>query len=237
MTIGVVGLLDALLAVPTSLGSWIGIALMCVYELILRAEGLQMWIISSPRGLGFLSDNREGVFSLVGYFAIYLFAQAIGAWLFDQGSPSNPTPRKVWWRRMWILFFMFLALWFWQDVILDFGFELQPSRRLCNLGYILLVLSCNCGLLAHLLMLDLILPLRRDAGTSRTGNVILHAVSTQRNSQLLVFIVANIATGLINVCFQTLYATPGQTLVILTGYTLVVSGSSLITGKLSKRLS
>lgn len=234
MTIGAVALLDALFAISASSSAWVAAALMVVYEVALRAEGLQQWIFFSPRGLGFLSDNREGIFSLIGYFSIYLIAQALGSWLFQQPSGSDSTPRKLWWRRMWILFFLFLGLWFWQDVILDYGFGLQPSRRLCNVGYIILVLSCNCGLLAHLLMLDLILPLRRDQGHSRTGNVILHAVSTQRNSQLFVFLVANITTGVINVSFRTLYATPAQTVAILAGYSLFVSGSSLVFGKLTE---
>lgn len=235
LTLASVILLDAIFSVPIAYVGWVGAAIAVVYEVILRVEGLQNWIFESPRGLGFLSDNREGVFSLVGYYSLYLVAQALGAWLLQTGSQEKPTTRAQWWRRMWILFFLFVGLWFVQDVFFEYLLGMQPSRRLCNLGYVLHVLSCNCGLLAHLLLLDLILPVPSDPRI-RSGNVILQAISTQRNSQLLVFIVANLLTGLVNLSVRTLFASPLTTLAILAAYTLAVSAVSVFSAKISRTL-
>jgi glucosaminylphosphatidylinositol acyltransferase len=225
MTIAAIILLDSIVVIPLQYSIHLGVCLSFIYEVILRAEGLQEYIFDSPRGLGFLSDNREGILSLFGYLSLYLIAQGLGAWLLHGGGAKSPTPRKVWWRRVWILFFLFLGLWFFQDVLLDYSLGMRPSRRLCNLGYVLLVLACNCALLANLLALDLILPVHKDAH-NRSGNTIIQAVSTKRNSQLFVFVVANLLTGVINIGIKTLYASSIEAIAIVLGYSFVVSACS-----------
>ncbi|KAL2401571.1 GPI-anchored wall transfer protein 1 [Exophiala dermatitidis] len=56
----------------------LAVALAVVYELLLDKTELLKYIISAPRGPDFLSMNREGVFSFVGYLAIFLCGRGTG---------------------------------------------------------------------------------------------------------------------------------------------------------------
>jgi hypothetical protein len=113
------------------------------------ASDLQFYIINSERDeSSFISQNREGLAGVMGFFAIYLFGVAFGRLL-------NPARRTVLqWRRfavlsalscvcLWLLYFVSLRI-------------VGPvSRRLVNLPYVVWILAFNYSQIVALLVLEL----------------------------------------------------------------------------------
>jgi phosphatidylinositol glycan class W len=62
-----------------------------------------------------------------------------------------------------------------------------------------------------------------DENMLRFGNTILGSVSGRRNSQLVVFLVANIMTGIINLTMRTLFASELVSMLVINTYMLAVS--------------
>ena len=59
--------------VPTHLIIFIGLLIGLIYQYLLTFAGLEGWLLKSEYGgrHGFVDQNREGIFSLFGYFFIY----------------------------------------------------------------------------------------------------------------------------------------------------------------------
>lgn len=105
-------------------------------------------------------------------------------------------------KRVWVLFIFFWCL----TLILNSYVE-RPSRRMCNLTYVTMVLATNLEMLAIIMLSDYI----------PGGKVSLLEQAINRNL-LAVFIVANLLTGLVNLSMDTLFASPVTALVILIAY-------------------
>ena len=61
--------------------------LMIVYQVILSSTHLEAFLLSDDRASDFISQNKEGIFSLIGYTAIYLHAAHLG-------SLNNPVAKR-----------------------------------------------------------------------------------------------------------------------------------------------
>ncbi|NXS04512.1 PIGW protein, partial [Oxylabes madagascariensis] len=75
-----------LLAIFPKHKAWlVALALAVLYQLLLSTTSLKTFILHGSDGrdsrLGFLNANREGLFSLFGYLAIYLASVQVGLWL------------------------------------------------------------------------------------------------------------------------------------------------------------
>ena len=101
--------------------------LLLVYELILKL-GIESWILGdSPRD-GFISANREGLFSLLGYLALYYAALELGDCI--------RKPRTTF--KDWLnLLFVFAAVAFvsWAALQVSTAVFGSPSRRLTNASF------------------------------------------------------------------------------------------------------
>ena len=102
-------------------------SLLVVYELLLKL-GLESWILSDSPRSNLISANREGIFSLFGYLAIYYAALELGNYL---KKPKNSFGD---WFRLFcdLCFFCILS---------GIGLQLSqsifgpPSRRLANTSF------------------------------------------------------------------------------------------------------
>ncbi|XP_056160592.1 uncharacterized protein At4g17910 isoform X2 [Syzygium oleosum] len=177
-------------------------------------QGLNLYLISSERGSSIISQNKEGIFSIFGYWGMYLVGVQLGNYLFF-GNRTSATERGKEWarRRVWII-----ALLFWLfTIILDRHVE-RVSRRMCNLAYVTLVLAQNFQVLAILMLSDYV-------GGSKSS-----ILEDAFNRNLLgSFLLANVLTGVVNLFFETLFASPLTSLAILLLYGYVLS---VITGAL-----
>jgi phosphatidylinositol glycan class W len=79
-TLAGVALLTSLIHVPPTYCGSLGIAILSVYQVMLSG-GLNRYLLSSERGPGFLSLNKEGVASTFGYWGLYLISIQLGHYL------------------------------------------------------------------------------------------------------------------------------------------------------------
>ncbi|KAF3449423.1 hypothetical protein FNV43_RR10151 [Rhamnella rubrinervis] len=114
--------------------------------------GLNKYLLSNERGTDIISQNKEGAFSILGYWGMYLVGVQLGNFLFF-GNQSSATMKSNKWARIrvWILSLLFWSL----TVLLDNHVE-RVSRRMCNLPYVTLVLAINLQVLAILMLSDFI---------------------------------------------------------------------------------
>ncbi|KIX07921.1 uncharacterized protein Z518_02575 [Rhinocladiella mackenziei CBS 650.93] len=233
----------------------LALVLALAYELLLTHTTLLEYILISPRGPDLLSMNREGIFSFIGYLAIYLAGRGTGGRIVRFNEPvSDPvfffkkktaSKHKIWdannslsltrrERQLILLSLLTHSLLYsglyWLSTSL-YMFNLNVSRRLANLPYVLWIVAFNN---AQLLLFGLI----EDCGPSFSyeksdtrKDMVRHATSrvlrTFNTNGLIIFLVANLLTGLVNLTVNTLDMSPIDAMGILMLYALVLTGLAL----------
>jgi phosphatidylinositol glycan class W len=86
-TLAVVALLSTLISVRPPLAGALGTILIVGYQFALQHLGLEHYILHAPR-VDFVSANKEGICSAVGYFALYLFGVELGHLLNSNGQAA-----------------------------------------------------------------------------------------------------------------------------------------------------
>ncbi|CDK26698.1 unnamed protein product [Kuraishia capsulata CBS 1993] len=146
--------------VPTLL---LSIAFSVVYEVFLVKYGWLSYVLSAER-IDLISDNKEGIFSMFGYFSIFLTGQSTGTFLL----PLFPTPgnlfgasskddilrnyrshKKSWTMVTPLKGLLILSVFFHTAYyVVDKCYVYGVSRRLANLLYVLWVSAYNTSFLA-----------------------------------------------------------------------------------------
>ena len=178
-----------------------------IYETALKL-GLESWIITSPR-TNLFNMNREGIFSLLGYYSLFLLAADLGDKLFKVNSNYKSVLRVLLRNGLISAVFSWNA---WYSGI-------QVSRRMANMHYVLWIYSLCILAIFIIVMIDLILP------NESIFPQIIQAVNT---NQLFVFLVANVITGLVNLNLDTLNQHDLSAFIILLFYVIGVSMAALI---------
>lgn len=178
------------------------------YEVALH-HGLSNYVISAKRD-SFLSHNREGLLSLFGYSVIFMLGFDVG----QQMRSQSPKSRIA-------VLLKCSALLYCLDRALHLMLNLEKSRRLLNLPYILFTASSSLAYVAALEASLLLLPV--------TPKSVLVDVSTRH--QLSMFLLANVAVGLLNFFTDTLsFGDVGALAVIVSYMYALYLGSCFIFG-------
>jgi phosphatidylinositol glycan class W len=213
-----------------------------VYQVVLDSTDLKAFILSAPR-TGLLSQNREGIFSLAGYLAIFLAGQDTGMYVLPRETRTPPGSslrstsgfmqlqrtmigKLITWTIIWTA--LLIANISYQ------GANIRVSRRLANLPYFLWVAAFNC---AHLTLCATIEALcfpdiysERDPESEKKKCVsatsrLLHAFN--RNG-LALFLLANLLTGAVNLTLPTLHMNTLETMAVLVVYVGVLSTVAIV---------
>ncbi|NXI39232.1 PIGW protein, partial [Galbula dea] len=221
--------------------SWIlAINLAVLYQLILNATSLKMFILHGSNGrdtrVGFLNANREGLLSLFGYLAIYLASVQVGLCLLKCRNSVRGWIQAVCFSLLTVLV-LFILLHVSQA-------HVEPvSRRLANLSYCIWVLAHCLAFFSCFVVTDLTLvftkllvkgssvPCCWDVAkppksskkqgmevvpTGREGKLLtLCLISAINKNQLLYFLLANVMTGTVNILIDTIHSKTAFTLCIL----------------------
>ncbi|GFP99849.1 uncharacterized protein at4g17910 [Phtheirospermum japonicum] len=203
-TLAAVAILTLIINVNPNYCGFLGSFILIAYQALLSC-GLNKYLLSEERKTDIFSQNKEGIFSIFGYWGMYLLGVRIGSYLFF-GNDAVKTKKRAR-TRVWAL-----CLFFWSiTLLLDLHVE-KVSRRMCNLAYVSLTLATNLQVLAILMLSD-------DASGCKSS-----ALEEAFNRNLLAsFLLANVLTGLVNLSVDTLSVSSISALAILFAYAFLLS--------------
>ena len=209
----------------------------CIYQGLLEITNLKAFMLTAPR-VDWLSKNREGIFSLFGYFAIFLAGQATGQYILprQQRGSSKPASGRTQRVRLLVRLTAWSAIWsflFFCSTSYKYGFAYRVSRRLANLPYVLWVSAFNCTQILIFCIIETVTfpAVHRATDDGAEGREGHHATSRvlaafNRNG-LAVFLLANLLTGLINLTVDTLNTSGILAVIILFGYAAFLTSVAL----------
>ncbi|OJJ63923.1 hypothetical protein ASPSYDRAFT_139066 [Aspergillus sydowii CBS 593.65] len=214
----------------------LGVAVL--YQVALESTDLKGYILISPRGNDLLSKNREGIFSFLGYLAIFLAGRATGIRIIPSGMTPSTTPQQA---RKRVLIraaaqtLGCIALFALNSTyLLGFGANIPVSRRLANMPYVLWVAAFNnAQLFLFCLIETTFFPFVHRASTGKNEEAGRISLATSpimkafNSGGLAIFLIANLLTGAVNLTIPTLDVNNTQALLVLVGYAAVITGIAL----------
>ncbi|KAJ7308875.1 hypothetical protein JRQ81_008149 [Phrynocephalus forsythii] len=217
--------------------AWVAaVALAVAYESLLETLPLKAFILHGSDGEdsrdGFLNANREGIFSVIGYLAIYMASVQVGVYLLEARSTVREWFRVI---RSFLVavFLLFVCLHITQTYV-D-----AVSRRMANLPFCIWMVAHGLSLFSCFLAADLLLVFvkllvegvhipcswnlvqatskkqdlePRDPKTIPQSECMISAVN---KNQLLYFLLANLLTGLVNMAVDTIHSNALSAMFIL----------------------
>ena len=206
--------------------------LAAVYEMALDLTSLGPFILIAPRN-DLFSKNREGIFSFVGYLAIFLAGQSLGSIALPRQQQLPKTASNMTLIRQSTLGKLALLSVAWTVLFYlstsHYGLRLSVSRRLANLPYVLWVSSFNsyqitiCCAIETLLFPNLYKAPTKDEEKARSRDATSTVLYAFNRNGLAIFLVANLLTGLVNMTMPTLHMSVLQSIAVLVVYTSIVT--------------
>lgn len=222
----------------------IALVISTVYELFMVFnKDLLTFLISGPRET-FVGANREGIFSFVGYCAIFLWGQSTGFYTLGNVATKNnllkPSVQPIknlnnigTWEMLaskgplcGLLTWSFITLSATQIVFAWHPFNV--SRRFANLPYVLWVVSFNLGALSLFCLVDKVFE------NSAIGSQTSVSLEAMNSNGLFLFLLANVTTGLVNMIMPTIDIAPVEAFSILFLYASFLASVSIF--MLKKRI-
>eukprot|EP00940_MAST-03C_sp_MAST-3C-sp2_P002224 g2224.t1 len=196
---------SATLPVSAELSLPFGVGLAVAYQYLLSYGGLETYILTAPRDRGYFAANREGILGSIGFLAIHYVTVGIGRTCVHS-SKSDPLPR---------LLILGAGLWV---ALCGCSIYVAPvSRRMVNLTYVIWVLAHNVMMLVALLCVQ---------KRFRNPPPSVRMLEKLSRWQLAVFLVANVATGAVNLSMETIHKGPIEGLSVVSIYMLGVCAFS-----------
>ena len=219
---------------------------MGMYQVVLSVGGLQEFIVSAPRRLptheasvtdtsalwwtvgNIFAANREGILGCVGYLSLFFFGEWTGfehIWNTNKSDQSSTSSGWLW-KTSLILWTMLAGL-YW-------GLGIPVSRRSTNLPFCIWAAAHNTLLLAFLQWstVQSTTTTTRTSGTtppSRSSTRTVPIVwETVNRYGLIMFLIANLLTGLVNLTIPTLDMGDPVALLIVFVYLCAVGIAALL---------
>lgn len=207
------------------------------YQVALESTELKAYILISPRGPDLLSKNREGVFSFIGYLAIFLAGRATGLRIVPRGTSPSRTPQQARKRVLvslaslslfWTVFFLLNSTY-----VFGYGAGIPVSRRLANMPYVLWIAAFNNAQIFLLCLMETVLfpsvhrAPDKETEAERSSFATSRLMAAFNKNGLFIFLVANLLTGAVNLSMNTLDASTWQAMAVLVGYLALISGIAL----------
>ena len=199
--------------------------LVVIHQSFLSTTKLTEIILSSERNIGNLfSANKEGIASLPGYVSLHLLAEWVSKNIIfnkkvkDGGSKDLSTMNIL--SRLGLLTGICFGIWYFLSTTIQ-----KTSRRLMNSAYFFLVMWISLDALLLSYLVDVNIASFLSARTNISNGIIQKSFSIAvyevlNKHSLLVFLGANIMTGLINQTVQTLYTPTEMAMTIIIIYNM-----------------
>lgn len=210
------------------------VGILVAHETILQL-GLSSFIMDEniPRD-NLITANREGIFSATGYVSLYLASIYIGTLLKSDGQEVLKVREVI--QKTIKMFIISLCCW---KMIYVCNGMFGVSRRTANMGYNFWVLAIGCSMVTLFMLTEIYIYYtnfnRPQWQLMETNNksqldepdfhvpyvpLILQAINY---NGLAFFLIANLFTGIVNVCFQTMLLGTPASLVIITYYIFLLN--------------
>jgi glucosaminylphosphatidylinositol acyltransferase len=211
------------------------LGIMVVHETVLQL-GLSNYVMDdSVARDNLIKANREGIFSAPGYVSLYLASIYIGSLLKSDGQELSKVKDVM--QKMGKMCIISLCCW---KMIYVCNSMFGVSRRTANMGYNFWVLAIGCSMVALFMLTEIYIyytNFNRPSWQTQmeTNNksqlnepefhvpyvpLILQAINY---NGLAFFLIANLFTGIVNVCFQTMLLGTPASLVIITYYIFLLN--------------
>ncbi|KAF2033099.1 GPI-anchored wall transfer protein 1 [Setomelanomma holmii] len=211
--------------------------LAATYEMALDWTSLGSFILVGPR-TNLLSQNREGIFSFIGYLSIFLAGQSLGSIALPRQPPLPKNASTSYLLRHTMIGKLAIASIIWTALFYFstsyYGLRLSVSRRLANLPYFLWVSSFNsyqitiCCAIEAAMFPTLYIASKNEEEKQRSREATSSVLYAFNRNGLAVFLVANLLTGLVNMTMPTLHMSVLQSMAILIAYIAAVSGLAVV---------
>jgi hypothetical protein len=193
-------------------------AVMVGYQTIL-CYGLGDYLLDDESRGNILSANKEGLCSIIGFIPLYMMSVCFGKHLHSERRRGKSVDFILIAIEAGLLSVVtgaasFLCNCFFQEV----------SRRQSNAAYILWIMCLYCLLLSVESLLCLAIEFMESTGLLRSSESSRSILSSSfESNSLVIFLLANLLTGFINLSSNTMEAGVLQSLSILIIYTLLLS--------------
>lgn len=196
--------------------SGVATVLVVIYEIVLNC-GLAEWIMSDATRDTLFSANREGILSLIGYEAIFLYSLSM-KWHISAFMKNNHLINNMFLLIITASLTVVLFL-----ITLFISYFIGVSRRLANAGYVYWILSISSYILfMSIIMENLITVSLQKIGQLHEFNRVSLIIDSINDNLLFFFLFANIITGVINMCMYTLTMNTVISLSILSLYMFTI---------------
>lgn len=232
-------LADAILQFLPLSNETLAILIAATYEGVLDNTRLTAFILLGPR-TDLLSKNREGVFSFIGYLAIFLAGRGTGLLVLkpsttpkDKSKFANTSAaykdRKDLLQSLLIQSLAYGIIYVVLTRPFLLGLSLDVSRRLANLPYVLWIAAFNnAQILLFALIETFIFPSAYQSNsTEDVKDTCPRIMQTFNSNGLAVFLVANLGTGLVNLTVNTLDRTVLESMMIMVLYAAALTAVAL----------
>lgn len=217
---------------PINLSWFFALLFAAMYQFILDTTGLKEFILhNNDRGIDFVHANKEGIFSLAGYVAIYFAGVHAGRYVMQRRVTV-----KEWLRALLYLSLSSFGLY---AAVCSCQILLEPvSRRMANLPFCLWSVAQSIFFMSSIGLADLLLVFSKTASgvhcvpsswslsnkRSDSKSVNLNTqclVQAVNRNQLLFFLLSNVMTGATNSVVDTLACSSGFSVFVLLTYMLI----------------
>lgn len=204
--------------------------ILILYQRSLSHYGMQKYIENAPRHCelnldnsmcNFFAANREGILGSIGYLVLYLFGESIGRyclWDITGNEEKQNTVRGIRTLKVTFLFWSLLLL---STVYLD----IPVSRRSMSASFIFWVLAHNMSIL---LFTWLACSFTYNGKWNHNDNISPPIFQAVNNNGFLVFVLANLMTGAVNLSMDTLNASNMEALIAIFSYLFSVGAVALL---------
>lgn len=230
-TLGLIPMFTEIFHALTAVIPWyeaISLLVVTAYQVALESTDLKQYIMVSPRGPSLLSKNREGVFSFIGYLAIFLAGRATGLRVMPRKSRKSILTQLAVWSLIWTSLFMLNS-----GYAGGLGARLPISRRLANMPYVLWIIAYNnVHIFIFCLLETLFFPSVHQATDKKTEAeqskfATSRVMAVFNKNGLPLFLIANLLTGAVNLAIPTIDVSNWVAMAILIGYSMIVTAAAL----------
>lgn len=231
-TLAVVGILSTLIRSAEKMRkpfvTWI--PMIFCYQTLL-SQNLQNFIENAPRAvvngsasMNFLLANREGILGCIGYLILHLAGEDIGHYcLWKDNSNMTRQREQLQGSRLFLTSCLsWTLLWVLTNIL-----NVPVSRRSTNASFILWTISHNMTIL-FLTWLSFYLGCANENRDKHQGNTNPPIFAAVNRHGLIVFILANLLTGAVNLSMNTLEASYGKAIAVIFVYLCCVGAVALL---------